>query len=313
MTTHLNEKSLSTIVRPIRESFLKYWEDLIRISLNKDVAEQSERLTRDAKKKKVEVATAAVYDILRKYTYELHKAEFPEKKYLERKDNESLVDEVGNYLKSIKAKLTDYKPLLDKIKVAYATENNYRSCAFKILKREFLFKQINLSNQIDSLNNELASLHRSFDLKTDKERTALHTQITDCLLSKEALTNTVSDLTAQLEGCKDKVDNKQFFAEFERTKDELNTVRRELENKEQNITELFDKFEDFRAEHKEKVEQLVHDYNILSQRNTELQQSTNEHVLFEENQILLAQIQTLAHQETTNQSIIERLTKEKHQ
>ena len=177
-------RSLDENVLKIRDDFVNKWTELTHLSLTRVDLASSERSTRNQHEEKIQIKTKEVYDSLKRYTFFLHKTEFVDFKYILGEEKDTLVDNVSQYLENTNADPSTYIPLLDTIKFAHNKELLFRRKAFKILKKELLFKVVALSEQNRALEEELNIQEKKLTNKIDKVRTTLSKQLAECQIKQ---------------------------------------------------------------------------------------------------------------------------------
>jgi len=201
--------SLSDNVIAIRNNFLKYWQDLIRLSRSGTDSTSDVRTTRSDFAAKRKDATNQVYNSLKQYTYELHKKEFGSPEYLTGEAGDKVLSNLEKYLVELKGEQTTFSPLLRNIKEAHNKEITFRNKAFKVFKRELLFKQLALETYATNLEHDVEKEKKGSDNKVDKVRRDFSKKLADCLVDNTRLTaeveadlvkaeDNVTDLTNQL-------------------------------------------------------------------------------------------------------------------
>ena len=277
--------SLPESVLPVRNNFIQHWNSLINLS--KDLGEKTStrRLTRSdflAKKKDI---TSQVYNALKKYTYELYKKDLGGPQYLTGESKDTVVDELGAYIVQLKGDPLIYNSLLQNIKTAHSKEVDFRNKAFKVFKRELLFKQLSLENYNNNLEQQLITQKAQGEKEVDRVRRDFSKKVADCLLDNARLKSEVDALTesnlkqaariAELNNIVDeqpvKGEEKSFFSEYETVKTNLEQAEKELSSKEEFITNLKDSFTQLENDSKEKIRQIVDSYNTLSIKHDSLQ------------------------------------------
>ena len=177
-------RSLDENVLKIRDDFVNKWTELTHLSLTRVDLASSKRSTRNQHEEKIQIKTKEVYDSLKRYTFFLHKTEFVDFKYILGEEKDTLVDNVSQYLENTNADPSTYIPLLDTIKFAHNKELLFRRKAFKILKKELLFKVVALSEQNRALEEELNIQEKKLTNKIDKVRTTLSKQLAECQIKQ---------------------------------------------------------------------------------------------------------------------------------
>jgi hypothetical protein len=271
----------------IREKFLLEWNNLIKLS--QDVADSSStrRVTRSdtlAKKKEI---SSKVYNSLKQYTYELYKKELGGSQYITGDARDRVVDNLTTYLTQLKADPLTFDPIVQEIKTAHSKEVDFRTKAFKLFKRELLFKQIYLENYAKSLELQVANQKERTEKEVDNVRRDFSKKLTDCLVDNTRLTAEVENLQlsnlkqgARITELNSKVDahqasgeNKSFFNEYEAVKRDLEKAEDSLSKRDEYIQNLNDTLNQLENDSKEKIKQLVDGYNALSIKHDSLETS----------------------------------------
>ncbi|EFX80244.1 hypothetical protein DAPPUDRAFT_103709 [Daphnia pulex] len=123
------------------------------------------RLTRSSYIAKRKEVTGQVYHFLKQYTFELHKKEFGSSVYLTGEAKDKVLENLGTYFVELKGDPNKFNPLLQSVREAHSREVDFRNKAFKIFKRELLFKQLALDEYAKNLEQDVANETK----KTEKE------------------------------------------------------------------------------------------------------------------------------------------------
>jgi hypothetical protein len=294
--------SLSDNVIAIRNNFLKYWQDLIRLSRSGTDSTSDVRTTRSDFAAKRKDATNQVYNSLKQYTYELHKKEFGSPEYLTGEAGDKVLSNLEKYLVELKGEQTTFSPLLRNIKEAHNKEITFRNKAFKVFKRELLFKQLALETYATNLEHDVEKEKKGSDNKVDKVRRDFSKKLADCLVDNTRLTAEVDnlrlsnnkqaariiDLNNRIEGNRASGESKSFFSEYE-------AAKADLVKAEDNVTDLSDQ-----------NVQLTNQLTKLQQVDADNQATVKS--LRQDNYTLTHDIATLQHQLTQQTAQLARLT-----
>ncbi|EFX64399.1 hypothetical protein DAPPUDRAFT_118216 [Daphnia pulex] len=249
--------SLPHNVLQIREKFLLEWNNLIKLS--QDVADSSSS----------------------------RRKELGGSQYITGDARDRVVDNLTTYLTQLKADPLTFDPIVQEIKTAHSKEVDFRTKAFKLFKRELLFKQIYLENYAKSLELQVANQRERTEKEVDNVRRDFSKKLTDCLLDNTRLTAEVENLQlsnlkqgARITELNSKVDahqasgeNKSFFNEYEAVKSDLEKAEDELSTKDEYIKNLKDTLTQLENDSKDKVKQLLDSYNALSIKHDSLENS----------------------------------------
>ncbi|EFX69578.1 hypothetical protein DAPPUDRAFT_328980 [Daphnia pulex] len=280
-------RSLPQNILPIRERFLSQWNELIK--LTKDVADRTStrRVTRSDFLAKQKDIKSQVYNSLKQYTYEFYKKELGGPQYITGEAKEKVVDDIATYLVQLKGDSLVYNPLIQNIRTAHSKEVEFRNKAFKVFKRELIFKQLSLENYANSLEAQLETQKAKSEREVDNVRRDLSKKLTDCLVDNTRLTAEVENLqlsndkqAARITELNSKVEHhqasgesKSFFNEYEAVKKDLETAEDNLSKRDEYIKNLKDTLAQLENDSKDKVKQLVDGYNALSIKHDSLESS----------------------------------------
>ncbi|EFX65884.1 hypothetical protein DAPPUDRAFT_116883 [Daphnia pulex] len=272
--------SLPHDVLQIREKFLLEWNSLIKLS--QDVASDSSstrRVTRSeilAKKKDI---SSKVYNSLKQYTYELFKKELGGSQYITGDARDKVIANLTTYLTQIKADPLVFNPIVQEIKTAHSKEVDFRTKAFKLFKRELLFKQIYLENYAKSLETQVDNQKDRTAKEVDKVRGEFSRKLADALVENTRLTaeiddstranylskNLITDLEEKLK-TQTGSDDKTLIL----TKTELESTKQEVEVHKNTISDLNKVIDKLKEDTKDTVAQLTHNYKLLSDEHESL-------------------------------------------
>jgi len=294
--------SLSDNVIAIRNNFLKYWQDLIRLSRSGTDSTSDVRTTRSDFAAKRKDATNQVYNSLKQYTYEIHKKEFGSPEYLTGEAGDKVLSNLEKYLVELKGEQTTFSPLLRNIKEAHNKEITFRNKAFKVFKRELLFKQLALETYATNLEHDVEKEKKGSDNKVDKVRRDFSKKLADCLVDNTRLTAEVDnlrlsnnkqaariiELNNRIEGNRASGESKSFFSEYE-------AAKADLVKAEDNVTDLSDQ-----------NVQLTNQLTKLQQADADNQATVK--TLRQDNYTLTHNIATLQHQLTQQTAQLAQLT-----
>jgi hypothetical protein len=84
--------------------------------------------------------------------------------------------------------------LIQNIRTAHSKEVEFRNKAFKVFRRELIFKQLSLEDYANSLEAQLETQKANSDREVDNVRRDLSKKLTDCLIDNTRLTAEVENL-----------------------------------------------------------------------------------------------------------------------
>ncbi|EFX68095.1 hypothetical protein DAPPUDRAFT_114860 [Daphnia pulex] len=253
--------SLPHDVLQIREKFLLEWNSLIKLS--QDVASDSSstrRVTRSeilAKKKDISSGS----------------------QYFTGDARDKVVANLITYLTQIKADPLVFDPIVQEIKTAHSKEVDFRTKAFKLFKRELLFKQIYLENYAKSLETQVDNQKDRTAKEVDKVRGEFSRKLADALVENTRLTaeiddstrtnyfrqNLITDLEEKLK-TQTGSDDKTLIL----TKTELESTKQEVEVHKNTISDVKKLIDKLKEDTKDTVAQLTHNYRLLSDEHESL-------------------------------------------
>ena len=161
-------RSIPQHVVAIRDIFIKNWNDLIQINSNKELP--GERTSRSAYITKSKEIKDKVYRSLKEYTFELYKKDFESLKSISENTDEK---EKELYLNSLPGDPSKFINLFKDITKAHSKNVDFRNKAFKIFRRELIFKQIELEEELQSNKQELDKAQKHTEREVDKVRVDL--------------------------------------------------------------------------------------------------------------------------------------------
>ncbi|EFX66896.1 hypothetical protein DAPPUDRAFT_115918 [Daphnia pulex] len=263
-------RSLPLNILPIRETFLSQWNELIK--LTKDVADKTStrRVTRSDFLAKQKDIKSQVYNSLKQYTYEFYKKELGGSQYITGEAKEKVVDDLASYLVQLKGDSLVYNPLIQNIRTAHSKEVEFRNKAFKVFRRELIFKQLSIENYANSLEAQLET-QKAKNCLVDNTR--LTAEVDNLQLSNVKLATRIAELKSKVENQQTSGESKSFFNEYEAVKSDLEKMEDELSTKDEYIKNLKDTLTQLENDSKEKVKQLVDSYNALSIKHDILENS----------------------------------------
>jgi hypothetical protein len=163
-------RSLPQHVVEIRDTFLKNWNDLIQTNSNKELA--GERTSRSVYLTRSKEVKDKVYISLKEYTFELYKKDFASLKSISEKTDEK-EKELLEHLNSLPGDQSKFINLFKDITTAHSKNIDFRNKAFKIFRRELIFKQIELEEELQSNKQELDKAQKHTEREVDKVRVDL--------------------------------------------------------------------------------------------------------------------------------------------
>ncbi|EFX78822.1 hypothetical protein DAPPUDRAFT_104942 [Daphnia pulex] len=280
-------RSLPQNILPIRERFLSQWNELIK--LTKDVADRTStrRVTRSDFLAKQKDIKSQVYNSLKQYTYEFYKKELGGSQYITGEAKEKVVDDLATYLVQLKGDSLVYNPLIQNIRTAHSKEVEFRNKAFKVFRRELIFKQLSLENYANSLEAQIETQKAKSEKEVDNVRRDFSKKLADCLVDNTRLTaevenlqlsnvkqaTRITELNSKVETHQASGESKSFFNEYEAVKSDLEIAEDELSKKDDYIKNLKDTLTQLENDSKDKVKQLVDSYNALSIKHDSLENS----------------------------------------
>ena len=234
--------SLDDSVLKFRNNFVAHWSNLISLCKSSTDQTSDKRITRNSYIAKRKEVTGQVYNSLKHYTFELHKKEFGSSIYLTGEAKEKVLENLGTYFVELKAEPNKFNPLFQNVREAHSREINFRNKAFKIFKRELLFKQLALEDYANNLEQDLDKEKKKTEREIDKVRRELSKKLADSYVDNTRLTAEVENLTrtnykqatliadfnnkpkeSQASG-----ESKTFLAEYEAVKTDLEKAKSEI-------------------------------------------------------------------------------------
>ncbi len=268
--------SLTDSIVQIRNKFLTNWSNLISLCKNSlDTPEQ--RVTRSSLITKCKEVTNQVCNSLKQYTFELHKQEFGSAAYLTGEAKDKVFENLGTYFVELKADPSKFNPLLQQVREAHGGEVNFRNKAFKIFRRELLFKQIALEEYAKNLEQDVEKETKRTERDVDKIRREFSKKLADSYLDNtrstaelENLTRTnykqaslFADFNKQSEGSQASGESKTFFIEYEAAKSDLEEAKSKIVGQNDCINDLKDSLSKLKEDTEDKIKQLNHSNTLL--------------------------------------------------
>ncbi len=147
------------------------------------------------------------------------------------------------YLNTLTGDQSRFLILFNDIKRAHFKDVDFRNKAFKIFRRELIFKQIEFEEEVKSSENKLNKAHKNTEREVDKVRVDLSKKLVDLESENIRLTtevdilsrsnnkqsNLITELNNKLEDYQTGDDNKTLL-ELEKTKTELEEANNEIED-----------------------------------------------------------------------------------
>ena len=232
----------------IRDTFIQNWNDLIQINRNKELP--GERTSRTAYVARIKEIKDKVYRSLKEYTFELYKKDFESLKSISEKTDEKET-ELLEYLNSLPGDQTKFINLFKDITTAHSKNVDFRNKAFKIFRRELIFKQIELEEEFQSNKQELDKAQKQTEREVDKVRVNLSRKLVgfenenirltaevDILTrSNNKQSSLITELNNKLEDYQTG-DNNKTLLELEKTKTELEEANNEIEDQKTQLNNI---------------------------------------------------------------------------
>ena len=266
-------RSIPQHVVAIRDTFVQNWNDLIQINRNKELP--GERTSRTAYITRSKEIKDKVYRSLKEYTFELYKKDFESLKSISEKTDEKET-ELLEYLNSLPGDQSKFINLFKEITKAHSKNVDFRNKAFKIFRRELVFKQIELEEELQSNEQKLIKAQKHTEREVDKVRVDLSRKLVDfenenlrltaevdiLTRSNNKQSNLITELNNKLEDYQTGDDNKTLL-ELERTKTELEEANNEIEDQKTQLSNIQDTIDRVKEEASDKISQLNHSYSVL--------------------------------------------------
>jgi chromosome segregation ATPase len=269
--------SLADSVLKVRNNFVTHWSNLISLCKSTIDETSDKRLTRSSYIAKRKEVTGQVYHFLKQYTFELHKKEFGSSVYLTGEAKEKVLEKLGTYFVELKADPNKFNPLLQNVREAHSREVDFRNKAFKIFKRELLFKQLALDEYAKNLEQDVANETKKTEKEVDKVRREFSKKVADSYLENtrltaevETLTRTnfkqatlIADFNNRPKESQASDESKTFLTEYETAKTDLEKAKSEIIGQNDCINDLRDSLSQLKEDTEDKIKQLNHSYNLL--------------------------------------------------
>jgi hypothetical protein len=269
--------SLADSVLKVRNNFVTHWSNLISLCKSNIDETSDKRLTRSSYIAKRKEVTGQVYHFLKQYTFELHKKEFGSSVYLTGEAKEKVLEKLGTYFVELKADPNKFNPLLQNVREAHSREVDFRNKAFKIFKRELLFKQLALDEYAKNLEQDVANETKKTEKEVDKVRREFSKKVADSYLENtrltaevETLTRTnfkqatlIADFNNRPKESQASDESKTFLTEYEAAKTDLEKAKSEIIGQNDCINNLRDSLSQLKEDTEDKIKQLNHSYNLL--------------------------------------------------
>ena len=269
--------SLADSVLKVRNNFVTHWSNLISLCKSNIDETSDKRLTRSSYIAKRKEVTGQVYHFLKQYTFELHKKEFGSSVYLTGEAKEKVLEKLGTYFVELKADPNKFNPLLQNVREAHSREVDFRNKAFKIFKRELLFKQLALDEYAKNLEQDVANETKKTEKEVDKVRREFSKKVADSYLENtrltaevETLTRTnfkqatlIADFNNRPKESQASDESKTFLTEYETAKTDLEKAKSEIIGQNDCINDLRDSLSQLKEDTEDKIKQLNHSYNPL--------------------------------------------------
>jgi hypothetical protein len=162
--------------------------------INRNKAITGERTSRSTYAEKSKEIKGKVYSSLKEYTFQLYKKDFESLKSITAKTDEK-EEELSKYLNSLSGDPSKCLDLFNDIKKAHSKEVGFRNKAFKIFRRELIFKQIALEEEVQSNEQELDKAQKHTEREVDKVRVDLSRKLVNFKKENIRLTAEVDILT----------------------------------------------------------------------------------------------------------------------
>jgi chromosome segregation ATPase len=269
--------SLADSVLKVRNNFVTHWSNLISLCKSTIDETSDKRLTRSSYIAKRKEVTGQVYHFLKQYTFELHKKEFGSSVYLTGEAKEKVLEKLGTYFVELKADPNKFNPLLQNVREAHSREVDFRNKAFKIFKRELLFKQLALDEYAKNLEQDVANETKKTEKEVDKVRREFSKKVADSYLENtrltaevETLTRTnfkqatlIADFNNRPKESQASDESKTFLTEYETAKTDLEKAKSEIIGQNDCINDLRNSLSQLKEDTEDKIKQLNHSYNLL--------------------------------------------------
>ena len=279
-------RSIPQHVVAIRDTFIQNWNDLIQINRNKELP--GERTSRTAYVTRSKEIKDKVYRSLKEYTFELYKKDFESLKSISEKTDEK-EQELLEYLNSLPGDQSKFINLFKEITKAHSKNVDFRNKAFKIFRRELVFKQIELEEELQSNEQKLDKAQKHTEREVDKVRVDLSRKLVDFENENLRLTaevdiltrsnnkqgSLITELNNKLEDYQTG-DNNKTLLELERTKTELEEANNEIEDQKTQLSNIHDTIDRLKEEATDKISQLNHSYSVLYSEHEALTSSSRE-------------------------------------
>lgn len=180
-----------------------------------------------------------------------------------------------------------YEPLIQNIRTAHSKEVEFRNKAFKVFRRELIFKQLSLENYANGLEVQLETQKAKSEREVDSVRRDLSKKLADCFIDNTRLTTEVdnlqssnvkqaariAELNSKVEDHQTSSESKSFFNEYEVVKKDLEKAEDILLKRDEYIKNLKDTLTQLENDSKDKIKQLVDSYNALGIKHDSLENS----------------------------------------
>ncbi|XP_046646436.1 myosin-11-like [Daphnia pulicaria] len=205
------------------------------------------------------------------------KTEFGSSVYLTGEAKEKVLEKLGTYFVELKADPNKFNPLLQNVREAHSREVDFRNKAFKIFKRELLFKQLALDEYAKNLEQDVANETKKIEKEVDKVRREFSKKVADSYLENtrltaevETLTRTnfkqatlIADFNNRPKESQASDESKTFLTEYETVKTNLEKAKSEIIGQNDCINDLRDSLSQLKEDTEDKIKQLNHSYNLL--------------------------------------------------
>ncbi|EFX66859.1 hypothetical protein DAPPUDRAFT_331668 [Daphnia pulex] len=284
--------SLADSVLKVRNNFVTHWSNLISLYKSNIDETSDKRITRSSYIAKRKEVTGQVHHFLKQYTFELHKKEFGSSVYLTGEAKEKVLENLGTYFVELKADPNKFNPLLKNVREAQSREVDFRNKAFKIFKRELLFKQLALDEYAKNLEQDVVNETKKTETRTEKEvekvRREFSKKVADSYLENTRLTAEVETLTrTNFKQATLKADfnnkpkesqasdeSKTFLTEYETAKTDLEKAKSEIIGQNDCINDLRDSLSKLKLETEDIIKQLNHSYNLFDNAHESLKNAS---------------------------------------
>ncbi|XP_046633328.1 myosin-11-like [Daphnia pulicaria] len=203
--------------------------------------------------------------------------EFGSSVYLTGEAKEKVLEKLGTYFVELKADPNKFNPLLQNVREAHSREVDFRNKAFKIFKRELLFKQLALDEYAKNLEQDVANETKKIEKEVDKVRREFSKKVADSYLENtrltaevETLTRTnfkqatlIADFNNRPKESQASDESKTFLTEYETVKTNLEKAKSEIIGQNDCINDLRDSLSQLKEDTEDKIKQLNHSYNLL--------------------------------------------------